>query len=76
MAVIPTVSEGWWDDVQNYTVAAAEVAGKAEEIIDAPFYDLAAVLDIDVTWILGALLSAKVLAIGLTAISQHRRSRR
>lgn len=76
MAVVPAVPNSWWDDVKDYAAEAVDVAKSAERIVDAPEYDLAAALGIDVAWIMGTLFGAKVLWLGVTGIRRWRKSRR
>ena len=40
-------------------------APKAERIIDAPVYDSAAVLGVDVVWLGGVLLTVKLIGMGV-----------
>jgi hypothetical protein len=40
-------------------------APKAERIIDAPVYDAAAVLGVDVIWLGGVLITLKIISMGV-----------
>lgn len=76
MAVVPAVPESWWDEVQDYASRAVDVAAKIEKVVDAPEYDLAAVLNVDVAWIMGTLFGVKVLWAGFAFLSRRKKSRR
>jgi len=47
-----------WDTFVDY-------AQQAEELIDAPIYDLAAILAVDATWLGGLVLITKAVVTGL-----------
>ena len=51
--------------VSTYATRARDYAGKATRIINAPVYDAAAVLGVDVIWLGGVLLAMKIILTGL-----------
>jgi hypothetical protein len=44
---------------------ALDVAGKVENTLNLPVYDLAAVLSLEATWLLGFLFAVKMVATGV-----------
>lgn len=55
--------------VKGYATRAGQTAttyaSKAERIIDAPVYDAAAVLGVDVIWLGGIVFTLKIVTMGL-----------
>lgn len=69
VTVSVTPAPSFRERVKGYATRAGQTAttyaSKAERIIDAPVYDAAAVLGVDVIWLGGILLSLKIMATGL-----------
>lgn len=49
----------------SFTSRVTSYASKAERLIDAPVYDVAAVLGVDVIWLGGVLFAVKIILTGL-----------
>ena len=58
----PAAPPGFVERAKN---VFAVYAPKAERIIDAPVYDTAAVLGVDVIWLGGVLITLKLISMGL-----------
>lgn len=50
---------------QSFSDRARGYASKAERIIDAPVYDAAGVLGVDVIWLGGVVLALKIISMGV-----------
>lgn len=56
-APAPIDDDTWWARTKR-------VAGKVEEVIDAPIDDIAAVIGVETAWLAGVLLGLKFIATG------------
>lgn len=69
ISVTPSAPLSLRERVRGYATragqAATTYASKAERIIDAPVYDAAAVLGVDVIWLGGLILTIKIVSMGL-----------
>jgi hypothetical protein len=65
------------DEAKQRAVAAGEraldVAGKIENTLNLPVYDLAAVLSLEATWLVGFLFAAKMVATGVAIEFREKR---
>lgn len=69
VSVTPAAPASFRERVKGYATRAGQTAttyaSKAERIIDAPVYDAAAVLGVDVIWLGGIVFTLKILTMGL-----------
>lgn len=66
---VSVTPDSFRERVKGYATRAGQTAttyaSKAERIIDAPVYDAAAVLGVDVIWLGGVLFALKIVTMGL-----------